>query len=131
MSELTIPLDFCTLAVEPKVYTLNQQPYLNTVPVAYALFTEGGHYNEVTDEYEDGTYVVHQSELDITHVLMFKDFYVAQSVLKNYMDETQNTAYISGCPLESLQDSHHIRYYDSSTVIVDMTLAEYLVRIKK
>jgi hypothetical protein len=128
---MIIPSDFCTLDVEPKVYTISQQPHLKTTPIAYALFTEGGHYDEENDEYEEGTYVVHMDHHNIAHVIMCKDFFVAQSVLKEYMDATQNTAYISGCPLESVNDGHNIRYYESSTVIVDMTLAEYLVRIKK
>jgi hypothetical protein len=128
---MIIPSEFRILDAEPKVYTIDQRTSTTTVPVAYALFTEGGHYDEENDEYEEGTYVVHMDHHNIAHVIMCKDFFVAQGVLKEYMEATQNTAYISGCPLESVNDGHRVRYYESASVIVDMTVVDYLVRIKK
>jgi hypothetical protein len=128
---MIIPSEFRILDAEPKVYTIDQRTSTTTVPVAYALFTEGGHYDEANDEYEEGTYVVHMDYHNIAHVIMCKDFFVAQGVLKEYQEATQNTAYICGCPLESVDDGHHVRYYESASVIVDMTVADYLVRIKK
>jgi hypothetical protein len=120
MSELAIPLDFMTLKLHPTVYQLNDID-VNTIAEPLALFTEGDHFH--------GEYVVHQSEDDLC-VLTFRDRYVAEIVLNDYMDEVGGTATISICPPDSMRDGQRIRFYDSATRVVDMTIDEYKARIK-
>lgn len=120
MNDLTIPNDFMTLKLHPTVYQLSDIN-IDTIAEPLALFTEGDHVH--------GTYVVHQSENDLC-VLTFRDRYVADIVLGDYMDETGDTANISICPPDSMRDGQRIRFYDSATRVVDMTIDEYKARIK-
>jgi hypothetical protein len=121
MSELTIPLDFMTLKLHPTVYQLSDIN-VETIAEPLALFTEGDHVH--------GVYVVHQSDDDLC-VLTFRDRYVAEIVLNDYIEEVGDNATISICPPDSMRDGQRIRFYDSATRVVDMTIDEYKTRIKK
>lgn len=120
MNDLTIPNDFMTLKLHPTVYQLSDIN-IDTIAEPLALFTEGDHHH--------GVYVVHQSDNDLC-VLLFRDLYVAEIVLNDYVEEVGDTATISICPPDSIRDGQRIRYYDSASRVVDLTVDEYKARIK-
>jgi len=95
----------------------------------FALFTEGGGIDRLSDHHMDGEWVVHRDDRG-DFVLFFEDLDAADKVLHDFEAATQRNAEVRRTRAISLEPGQNVRFYHADGRWEDILRDDYLRRCR-